>query len=146
MERVFSVELLISYIFTVDFAIKLWIKEVYLNKEYYGRIYLMVDGIAGPVSFFHDLIWIFIFDQYSVLGFMLRFSKIFRGDSSRQIIKQILKITPKIFPLFFTLFSIFYIFSSIAKAMYNIDFPEYFGTLGRSMFTMFQVKKLKLSL
>jgi hypothetical protein len=57
----------------------------------------------------------------------------------RKILHKLKKMTTTIFPLFFTLFSIFYIFSYVAKSMYNRDAPQYFGTLSGSMFTMFQV-------
>ena len=41
--------------------------------------------------------------------------------------------------MFFTIFSIFYLFSYIAKALFSADFPQYFGTLWGSAFTMFQI-------
>ena len=60
---------------------------VYIDKfgkpEFYGFHYLLIDLIAGPISLGHDLYFLLIFEQYSIFGFMLRFSKIFTLNDMR---------------------------------------------------------------
>ena len=144
---------------TADCFFKLWLHDFFLYNQNYGIIYLLIDCISGPVGLGHDLYFLLFMGQYSIMGFLMRFSKIFTFGgirfhffqifsshpfAFRKILFKLKKMTYTIFPLFFTLFSIFYIFSYLAKSMYNKDAPQYFGTLSGSMFTMFQVSITKM--
>lgn len=61
----------------------------------------------------------------------------------RMIIESLLKSIPSIGWIAVLLFMIFYIFAVIGTDMYQEKFPDNFGNMGRTMFTLFQVMTLE---
>ncbi|MFT6882148.1 MAG: voltage-gated sodium channel [Marinoscillum sp.] len=61
----------------------------------------------------------------------------------RMIIESLLKSIPSIGWIGVLLFMIFYIFAVIGTDMYQDHFPEYFGNMGKTFFTLFQIMTLE---
>ncbi len=61
----------------------------------------------------------------------------------RFIIESLLKSIPSIGWIVALLAMIFYIFAVVGTNLYGEEFPEWFGTLGKSMFTLFQIMTLE---
>lgn len=61
----------------------------------------------------------------------------------RLIIESLLKSIPSIGWIAVLLFMIFYIFAVIGTDLYQESFPHYFGDMGKTMFTLFQVMTLE---
>jgi len=61
----------------------------------------------------------------------------------RLIIESLLKSIPSIGWIAVLLFMIFYIFAVIGTDLYQDLFPEYFGNMGKTFFTLFQVMTLE---
>lgn len=61
----------------------------------------------------------------------------------RMIIESLITSIPSIGWIMVLLFMIFYIFAVIATDLYGDAFPEYFGTMGESFFTLFQIMTLE---
>lgn len=61
----------------------------------------------------------------------------------RLIIESLLKSIPSIGWIAVLLFMIFYIFAVIGTDMYQDRFPEYFGDMGKTFFTLFQIMTLE---
>lgn len=61
----------------------------------------------------------------------------------RLIIESLLKSIPSIGWIAVLLFMIFYIFAVIGTDLYQDKFPEYFGDMGRTFFTLFQIMTLE---
>lgn len=61
----------------------------------------------------------------------------------RLIIESLLKSIPSIGWIAVLLFMIFYIFAVIGTDLYQEDFPEYFGDMGITFFTLFQIMTLE---
>lgn len=61
----------------------------------------------------------------------------------RLIIESLLKSIPSIGWIAVLLFMIFYIFAVIGTDLYMDEFPEYFGNMGKTFFTLFQVMTLE---
>jgi voltage-gated sodium channel len=59
------------------------------------------------------------------------------------IIESLLLAVPSIGWIMVLLIIIFYVFAVIGTALFGVDFPEYFGTLGRSFYTLFQIMTLE---
>ncbi len=136
------IEAMISLFFTLDFILKLKDPLNYLENPKYGLTYLIIDIIAGPASAIHDLLFLLLFSQISNYGFLMRFSKVFVLPSIRELVGKISKLIPKVLSIFIAMFTIYYIFSHLAKILYSENFPQFFGTLGTSFFTMFQILTL----
>ncbi len=61
----------------------------------------------------------------------------------RLIIESLIKSIPSIGWIAVLLFMIFYIFAVIGTDLYMDRFPEYFGDMGKTMFTLFQIMTLE---
>lgn len=61
----------------------------------------------------------------------------------RIIIESLIKSIPSIGWIGVLLFMIFYIFAVIGTDLYQANFPEYFGDMGKTFFTLFQIMTLE---
>ncbi len=63
--------------------------------------------------------------------------------SMRKVIEGLLKAIPGLLSVFCIMLLVFYIFSIIGTHLYSHDFPEWFGSIGRSMYSLFQIMTLE---
>ena len=61
----------------------------------------------------------------------------------RVIIEALIKSIPSIGWIMVLLIMVFYIFAVLATNLYSEDFPQWFGDIGESMFTLFQIMTLE---
>lgn len=61
----------------------------------------------------------------------------------RFVVEALLRAVPGIVSIFGLLVLMFYVFAVIATGLFGPDFPEWFGSLGASMYTLFQVMTLE---
>ncbi|ANB03259.1 ion transporter [Ectothiorhodospira sp. BSL-9] len=61
----------------------------------------------------------------------------------RFIVEALLKAIPGILSILGLLVLLFYVFAVIATGLFGKSFPEWFGNLGQSMYTLFQVMTLE---
>ncbi|MFP4682908.1 MAG: ion transporter [Ectothiorhodospira sp.] len=61
----------------------------------------------------------------------------------RFIVEALLKAIPGILSIIGLLLLLFYVFAVIATGLFGASFPEWFGNLGRSMYTLFQIMTLE---
>ncbi|UXX81194.1 ion transporter [Reichenbachiella carrageenanivorans] len=61
----------------------------------------------------------------------------------RVIIEALIKSIPSIGWIMVLLVTVFYIFAVLATNLYGNDFPQWFGSMGASMFTLFQIMTLE---
>ncbi len=66
-----------------------------------------------------------------------------RIERLRHIIETLLRAIPSIGWIAFLLVMVFYIFGVMGTQLYGDAFPKFFGTLGRTMYTLFQVMTLE---
>ncbi|MBC93695.1 MAG: hypothetical protein CMM38_08660 [Rhodospirillaceae bacterium] len=120
-------------------------------------IELLVRIYAKGLRFFRDPWSIFDFivvgitlvpsnESLSVLR-ALRVLRVFRLVSTiprlRRIVAALLHAVPGVGAIIVLLLLVFYVFSVITTEIFGQDFPEWFGTLGNSMFTLFQIMTLE---
>jgi voltage-gated sodium channel len=63
--------------------------------------------------------------------------------SMRRVVGGLLAAIPGLGSIAMVLGLIFYVFGVIATKLFGADFPDWFGTLGRSLYTLFQVMTLE---
>lgn len=84
--------------------------------------------------------------SFSVLR-VLRVLRLFRlltiVPQMRTIIAALLGVIPGIASVSMVLLLFFYVFAIMATSLYGESFPQWFGTLGESMYTLFQVMTLE---
>ncbi|MFW7379199.1 MAG: ion transporter [Oligoflexus sp.] len=61
----------------------------------------------------------------------------------RSVVTALLAAIPGLSSIFVILFLIFYVFGVAATQLFGSSFPDWFGNLGRSMYTLFQVMTLE---
>ena len=61
----------------------------------------------------------------------------------RFVVEALLHAIPGIASIGVLILIIFYVFAVVATGLYGAAFPEWFGSLGRSMFTLFQIMTLE---
>jgi len=64
-------------------------------------------------------------------------------ESMRKVVVGLLHSLPSLSPVFGLILVIFYVFAVIATNMFGERFPDLFGDLGTTMFTLFQVMTLE---
>jgi voltage-gated sodium channel len=61
----------------------------------------------------------------------------------RFVVEALLKALPGIASIAVLMLILFYVFAVMATGLFGADFPEWFGSVGASMYTLFQVMTLE---
>ena len=61
----------------------------------------------------------------------------------RTVVQALLNALPGMGAVIIVILIVFYVFAVMATLMYGPDFPEWFGTLGRSLYSLFQIMTLE---
>lgn len=126
----------ILLIFTLEISLKVVVYRLRFFKSPWNVFDFLIVAIAlvpaaGPLHILRTLR-------------ILRTVRLIKNvPKLRLIIESLLKSIPSIGWIGVLLFMIFYIFAVIGTELYQDDFPAYFGDLGKTMFTLFQVMTLE---
>ena len=147
-----------KYIFFIIDQVCLWIfiveiiiKFIAYNKDFFKYKWNIFDlvivavSILSSFSYFTVLRVLRIFRSARILNAIrsMRAIKAFRFIDSLNQLKTIftalIKSIPGIIWTCLLLMIFFYIYAIVGTNSFGSDFPEYFGSLGRSLLTLFQV-------
>ncbi len=140
-------------------------------KENYGHIFVFIDRVILLIFVLELSIKIFAFGRrffcsgWNIFDFLivgiallpnngalsilrvLRILRILRAismvPSLRLVIESLLHAVPGIFSIASILIVLFYIFAVIGTTLFAADFPLWFGSIGKSMYTLFQIMTLE---
>jgi voltage-gated sodium channel len=123
-------------VFVVEIACLLFARGWQFFKEPWCVFDFIVVGIAlvpnsGPFAVLRAL---------RVLRVLRLINKI---PSIRKVVAALLGALPGMASVFGLVLILFYVYAVIATKLFGIDFPELFGNLGLSLFTLFQVMTLE---
>ena len=123
-------------IFTVEIICKIVALRLKFFKDYWNIFDLIVISFSYiPAS-----------SSLTILR-ALRVLRVFRVITNiprlRYVVRSILYSLPSIAWILFLMFIMFYIFAVMAVNLFSENFPEFFGSLGSSLFTLFQVMTLE---
>ena len=124
---------LILSIFVIEILIKLFVQRAAFFRQPWNVFDFLVVGIAliptsGPLA---------------VLRILRLLRLVSMVPKLRFIVEALLKAVPGILSIFGLLILLFYVFAVIATGLFGQQYPEWFGHLGRSMYTLFQVMTLE---
>ena len=127
---------LVIAIFTVEIAMRIYVHKKAFFKDPWSLFDFSVVAIClVPAG-----------EQFAILR-VLRVLRLFRlltiVPQMRKVIGALISVIPGIGSVSLVLLLIFYVFSIMATSMYGETFPQWFGTLGASMYTLFQVMTLE---
>jgi voltage-gated sodium channel len=124
----------------VIFTLEISVKIVAYRQKFFANTWNIFDFLivaialipaAGPLHILRTLR-------------VLRTARLIKNvPKLRLIIESLLKSIPSIGWIGVLLFMIFYIFAVIGTDLYQDQFPEYFGDMGKTFFTLFQVMTLE---
>ncbi len=129
-------DMIVIAIFTVEIALRIFAYRTAFFKDPWSLFDFFVVAISlAPVS-----------EEFSILR-VLRVLRLFRLltiiPQMRTIIGALVSVVPGIVSISMVLMLFFYVFSIMATTLFGDHFPEWFGTLGASMYTLFQVMTLE---
>ncbi|QFR49842.1 ion transporter [Sulfurimonas lithotrophica] len=141
--------------FTADFGVYIGIFDILVISIFTIEILLRI--YVYRLSFFKDPWSIFDFSVVVIslvpanAGFeifrILRVLRLFRlitvVPQMRKIVSALISVIPGMISIAALMSLFFYIFAIMATQLYGEKFPEWFGTLGASFYTLFQIMTLE---
>lgn len=126
----------ILVVFVVEIALKLFALDIRFFRSPWNVFDFIIVAVAlvpasGPFAILRTLR---ILRMLRLLGKVPRL---------RRLIESLLKAVPSIGWIVFLLSMVFYIFGVMGTQMFGAAFPDWFGTLGRTIYTLFQVMTLE---
>ena len=123
-------------VFVIELVIRIYAHGWAFFRDPWGWFDLVVVGVAlVPAS--HG------FAALRALRVLRAFRLISAVPRMRRVVEALLRAVPGIGAVGALLILVFYVFSVIATNLYGADFPQWFGTIGRSMFSLFQIMTLE---
>lgn len=123
-------------IFVAEIAIRLFVHRQAFFRDPWSVFDLLVIGTALIPTY----------TQFSVLR-ALRILRVLRiitvAPSMRRVVGALLAAIPGLGAIATVLLLIFYVFAVIATHIFGEAFPDWFGHVGRSLYTLFQVMTLE---
>ena len=133
---ILGIEAVILGVFALEIAIKLFARGPRFFRSGWNVFDFVIVGIAlvpsaGPLSILRSL---------RILRVLRLLSTVRR---LRLLIEALISAIPSIGWIVFLLAMVFYIFGVMGTELFADRFPAWFGSLGRSMYTLFQVMTLE---
>lgn len=127
---------IIIAVFTLEITMRIYIHRQQFFKDPWSLFDFFVVSISLiPAN-----------EGLSILR-VLRVLRLFRlltiVPQMRLIISAILSVIPGMASVSLVLLLFFYVFAIIATNLFSMTFPQWFGSLGESMFTLFQIMTLE---
>jgi voltage-gated sodium channel len=133
---IIAIDKAILAIFVVEIALRLFVHRAAFWRDPWSVFDFLVVAIALiPAS-----------GQFAVLR-ALRVLRVLRlltmVPSMRRVVGALLAAIPGLGSIALVLLIIYYVFAVIATNLFAAAFPEWFGNIGRSLYTLFQVMTLE---
>lgn len=126
-------------IFTVEIILKL----LCYGRKFFQSGWNNFDFIIVLISLVPTAGAFSSFRVFRILRALRALRLVTRLEKLRVIVQAIIDSIPNVGWASGLLLVIFYIFSIMGTTMFSADFPDWFGTLGKSMYTLFQVMTLE---
>ena len=131
-----ALDRLILGVFVVEIAARMYVHRAQFFRDPWSVFDFLVVAIAlVPAT-----------GQLAVLR-ALRVLRVLRiltiVPSMRRVVGGLLAAIPGLASIGMVLLLVFYVFAVITTKLFGEDFPDWFGTLGRSLYTLFQVMTLE---
>ncbi len=127
---------LILWIFVAELAVRLYAHGPAFFRDPWGVFDFVIVAIAlVPAS-----------EEFSVLRALriLRALRLISGvPRLRRVVEALLGAVPGIGAVGGLLLLVFYVFAVIATKMFGAAFPQWFGTIGESLYSLFQIMTLE---
>jgi voltage-gated sodium channel len=131
-----AIDTIILAIFVIEISIKMFAYRLAFFKSAWNVFDFIVVGIAlvpasGPLAVLRALRVLRVLRLISML------------PQLRLVVEALLKAIPGISSVFALMIILFYVFAVMATTMFGSSFPDWFGDIGKSMYTLFQIMTLE---
>ncbi len=126
-------------IFTVEILIKLYV----YGKNFFKDGWNNFDFVLVAISWLPAAGAFSSFRAFRVLRALRALRLVTRLQKLRIIVQAIIESIPNVGWASLLLLLIFYIFSIMGTTMFAEAFPEFFGSIGKSMYSLFQIMTLE---
>ncbi|TNF57294.1 MAG: ion transporter, partial [Burkholderiales bacterium] len=131
-----SIDRALLAVFVLELALRLYAHRGAFFKDPWSVFDLIVVGIAlvpasGPFAVLRALRVLRVLRVLTIV------------PSMRRVVGALLSAIPGLSSIALVLLLVFYVFAVIATHLFGPAFPEWFGHLGRSLYTLFQVMTLE---
>lgn len=127
----------------IIFSIEIFIKLFVYGKNFFKDSWNIFDFILVAMSWvptggvFSSLRAFRILRALRALRLVVHFEKL------RIIVQAIIESIPNVCWTSLLLLLVFYIFAIMGTTIFSVDFPEFFGSIGKSMYSLFQIMTLE---
>ena len=122
-------------IFTIEIALKIYVYRTSFFKDPWSIFDFLVVGVSLiPASAGFEIV--------RVLRVLRLFRLITAVPQMKKIVSALISVIPGMLSVIALMTLFFYIFAIMATQLFSEKFPEWFGTLGESFYTLFQVMTL----
>ncbi len=123
-------------VFVIEIAIRLYVNRLAFFRDPWSLFDFTVVGIAlmpatGPLSVLRALRVLRVLRVITIV------------PSMRRVVGALISAIPGLLSIAAVLVLVFYVFAVIATKLFGGEFPEWFGSVGRSLYTLFQIMTLE---
>ncbi len=123
-------------LFVVEIALRLYVHRLKFFRDPWSLFDFIVVGIAlfpatGPFSVLRALRILRVLRVLTIV------------PSMRRVVGALMSAVPGLLSIVLVLMLVYYVFAVIATKLFSHSFPVWFGDLGRSLYTLFQVMTLE---
>ena len=123
-------------VFTVEIILRIYVNRIHFFKDSWSVFDFLIVSISLIPSSAG-------FEIFRILRVLRLFRLITIVPQMKKIMTALLSVIPGIASIAGLLTLFFYIFAIMATQLYGEKFPEWFGTLGESFYTLFQIMTLE---
>lgn len=124
------------FIYSIELFIKLYVYRKVFFKDGWNIFDFIIVAMA----------WIptgGVFSSFRAFRILRTLRLVTRLEKLRIIVQAIIESIPNVGWTTLLLLLIFYIFAIMGTTLFSADFPEFFGSIGKSMFSLFQIMTLE---
>ena len=123
-------------VFVIEIALRIFVYKLDFFKDPWSLFDFFVVGISlAPTTEGLEIL--------RVLRVLRLFRLITIIPQMRKIVSALASVIPGMLSIAAVLILFFYVFSIMATHLYGDEFPQWFGTLGESFYTLFQIMTLE---
>jgi voltage-gated sodium channel len=124
----------------VIFTIEILLKLICYRFRFFRSSWNVFDFIIVTISLIPAAGALSVLRTLRILRVLRLISNV---SSMRRVIEGLFKAIPGISSVALIIILLFYIFAVIGTKLFGADFPDWFGDLGKTMFTLFQIMTLE---
>jgi voltage-gated sodium channel len=126
----------ILWVFVIELSLRIYVHRLAFFRDPWSLFDFAVVAVAlvpasGPFAVLRALRVLRVLRMLTIV------------PSMRRVVGALLSAVPGLSSIAMVLLLVFYVFGVIATHLFGAHFPDWFGTLGRSLYTLFQVMTLE---